>query len=248
MLNQGSRESKPRWGSEGREQKATAILSSLLAYSDEKILNGLWVDVGCGSGGMVSALAPYVRRVVGVDPEPWPQWSECSSSRLNASFVIAYCDRDEFPLLPDSADIIICNQVYEHVRDPQKLLFNIYTLLKPGGVCYFAGPNLLWPIEPHLFWPFVHWFPRSFSQELMALLGSKQFHLLDANSTHYWKLVGWMKGQGFEVFDGIKTRLFHSLVNASMLNSAKFVSKIPLRFFRAAHPLSPGFVFILSKR
>lgn len=237
----------PRWGTENRDGKAMAILSTLLAYTDESILHSVWVDLGCGSGGIVENLAPHVERIIGVDPEPWSDWSARESANPNLSFIIARCDESELPLPPNTADVVICNQVYEHVSSPEKLLENIYAILKPGGVCYFAGPNLLWPLEPHLFWPFIHWLPRRFAQQTMVLLGSKQADFFDAYSTHYWKLMSWMKASGFEISDGIKVRLRFALEHAKKMRLAKNLSKIPRPIYALLHPFSPGFVFILRK-
>lgn len=243
-----ARQYKPRWGNMDRDRKASAILSTLLSYSGEQVLNGLWVDIGCGSGGIVAALAPQVERVIGVDPEPWPDWSVLESSNQNLSFLTAPCDTSDLPLPPNSVDVIICNQVYEHVASPENLLSNIHALLKPGGVCYFAGPNLLWPIEPHLFWPFIHWLPRDFAQRTMILLGSKQAELFDAHSTHYWKLTRWMQTRGFEISEGIKMRLIHTLAPAETTILARFIMRIPRPIFAVLHPAAPGFIFLLRKR
>ena len=68
-----------------------------------------------------------------------------------------------------------------------------------GGIAYFAGPNLLFPIEPHVFWPFVHWLPRGLAVRLMRALGSRK--VLDANSASWWRLHAWF--DGFEVSNAL---------------------------------------------
>lgn len=248
VTEQSQHQTSPRWGRENRDRKALAILSTLRAYSNEQGLGGVWVDLGCGSGGMAATLAPYVERIIGVDPEPWPDWKNIESSTPNLSFITAPCDKTTPPLPPQSADVIICNQVYEHVASPQNLVANIHRLLKPGGICYFAGPNLLWPIEPHLLWPFIHWLPRRIAQRGMTLLGSSQAGLFDAHSTHYWKLKGWMKAMGFEVSEGVKMRLLHTIESSRMDSLAKIIHRTPRAVFTLLHPVSPGFIFLLRKR
>lgn len=247
-LDKLDQEATPRWGKDHRDRKAMAIVATLQAYEGESVLQGVWVDLGCGSGGIVENLAPYVERIIGVDPEPWPDWRVLEAANNNVTFLIAPCDEREPPLARNSADVVICNQVYEHVSSPENLLSNIHSLLKPGGVCYFAGPNLLWPIEPHLFWPFIHWLPRRFAQRIMILLGSKQADLFDAHSTHFWKLTGWMKTSGFDVSEGLKMRLLFALENAKRTGLARMFSRIPRPVYELLHPASPGFVFILRKR
>lgn len=180
----------PRWGAEKRDTKGEQILLTLRHFAGEQVQNGRWLDIGCGSGGIAAHLAPHVQEMIGVDPEPWSRWQTWTQEHPNLSFIQASVDT--LNLAPASLDVIICNQVYEHVPDPQALIRLIHTLLKPGGIVYFAGPNLLFPIEPHVFWPFVHWIPRRFAIALMKILGSKHADALDAYSTHYWKLRHWL--------------------------------------------------------
>jgi len=65
----------PRWGSEGRERKAMVILETMVARCGDLDAGGTWLDIGCGSGGIASALAHHVGRIVGIDPEPWSAWA-----------------------------------------------------------------------------------------------------------------------------------------------------------------------------
>ena len=39
-------------------------------------------------------------------------------------------------------DVVFCNQVLEHVSEPQKALMEFYRILKPGGVLLLAVPHL----------------------------------------------------------------------------------------------------------
>ncbi|MDE2461791.1 MAG: class I SAM-dependent methyltransferase [Gammaproteobacteria bacterium] len=234
----------PRWGQEGRDRKAEAILRTLQLHCDRDMRRGTWLDIGCGSGGIAATLAGHVERVVGVDPEPWERWQSYRSQHPNLSFHVGSYRDLETLLGADSCSVVVCNQVYEHVDNPMALLASIHRVLKSDGVCYFAGPNLLWPIEPHVFWPFVHWLPRKFAQRLMRLFGSKRADELNAYSIHYWRLMGWFRNAGFSP----------SVIIAARLNS-EFAARgwlvhLPEWFatlINAMAPLSPGFVFSLRK-
>jgi SAM-dependent methyltransferase len=234
----------PRWGSDHRERKALAIYATLVSAIGPRTESATWVDVGCGSGGIAAALSVLAGNVIGVDPEPWPDWDEMCVRQTNLSFLVSRFDGDQPPIADASADIVVCNQVYEHVSDPAALLRNIYRILKPGGVCYFAGPNLLWPIEPHVFWPFVHWMPRKTALALMNLLGSNQASDLDAASLDWWRLTSLIDTTGFERHDGIKARLVGGLKGTRIEGLLTF---LPNRLFAFLAPVSPGFVFILYK-
>lgn len=71
------RTADPRRGQRDRDKKAEAILRTvgLMAQGCE-LRQGARLDIGCGSGGIAAALAGQVRRVVGLDPEPWERWKQ----------------------------------------------------------------------------------------------------------------------------------------------------------------------------
>jgi 2-polyprenyl-3-methyl-5-hydroxy-6-metoxy-1,4-benzoquinol methylase len=116
----------PRWGQEGRAAKAEAIARTLRWRCDGELPRGLWLDVGCGSGGIAAALAPFADRVVGVDPESWERWQAFRDRDPNLDFRKGGY-RDLASLVGSgSCDVIICNQVYEHVDDPEALLQSIH--------------------------------------------------------------------------------------------------------------------------
>lgn len=236
----------PRWGQEARDRKALAILKTLELHCGKGFRDGVWLDLGCGSGGIASTLAAKVNKVVGIDPEPWARWSEYMLVQQNLEFLRMTCADMLSSGGIDQFDVVVCNQVYEHTGNPIELLNAIYCALKPDGVCYFAGPNLLWPIEPHVFWPLVHWFPRRFSIWLMRLFHSKRLHLFDAHSWSYWKLTRAFTSNGFVYQNAIPARIEIELDNRKTPLKKAF-SIIPRRLLNALTPVAPGFVFVLSK-
>lgn len=243
----GSGSGTPRWGNDNRDRKARAILRTVQSHCGSGVNALSWADFGCGSAGLASSLACQVQHVVGIDPEPWPQWAQETASKENLRLMVAECDAEQLPLPPGSVDVIVCNQVYEHVRDPRGLVRNIARVLKPGGCCYFAGPNLLWPVEPHVNWPLVHWFPRQSAHRLMHWLGCEAPERLDAFSASYWTLRRWFFEQGLIPEEGLRARLAASLEGAGLPLLARGVSAIPRGIFATLMPASPGFVFVLRK-
>lgn len=230
-----------RWGQQDRDIKAQAIAQTLRHYMNLPLVQADCVDIGCGSGGIAFHLAPLVHSMIGVDPESWGRWRDFQTQRDNLRFLH---EPVENLSLPDAcADVVICNQVYEHVQSPELLIQEIYRILKPSGYCYFAGPNLLFPIEPHIFWPFVHWLPRRFAQRLVRATGSKA--VLDARSTHYWRLRTWFAG--FEIQNAVPYIARHSLGFQRRHWIYCVVSALPTWLLHLLTPLSPGFVLMLKK-
>lgn len=237
----------PRWSNVARDRKAEAIWRTLRHRFGTGIGAGRWLDVGCGSGGIACVLAQKADHVTGVDPEPWEAWRAAVGVHANLQLLAGEFDGASPPLPDASFDVVICNQVYEHVRDPAALVRNIHRVLKPGGLCYFAGPNLLWPIEPHVFWPIVHWLPREAAQRAMVALGSRRAAELDAYSATSWRLVSWFRQSGFIVYNGIPDRMAVTEGRGVLALLMRSFARLPAPVHRVFVPLMPSFVFLLQK-
>lgn len=240
--------SDPRWGTHGRNRKAAAILHTLRSSCGPNVGSGRWLDVGCGSGGIAAALADFVDHIEGVDIEPWERWVSYMDQHQNLQLKTGRCDAENIPMARSAYDVIICNQVYEHVANPRQLLSNIEQMLKPQGVCYFAGPNLLWPVEPHVYLPCVHWLPRRLALRLMRALGSKHMEDLDAYSSTWWKLHSWFRQCGFEPRNAIPERLLAVEGDSFAAAAARMLGKLPRHLHAALGPFAPAFVFVLRKK
>ncbi|MDR3386989.1 MAG: methyltransferase domain-containing protein [Rudaea sp.] len=246
MIDEKPAVADPHWGQLGREEKAECILRTVENFIGRDVSQGVWLDVGCGSGGVAATLAQHVKQVIGVDPESWQRWQQMCDKSPNLSFHAGSYRELEKVLAAESADVVVCNQVYEHVDDPQALLSAIHRVMKPGGLCYFAGPNLLWPIEPHVFWPFVHWLPRLFAQRAMTALGSKQAHCLDAWSWSYSRLTKAFVRAGFVASGAISERI-RAQAQVSPSTFSRMAAHLPRSVVSVLTPVAPGFVFILTK-
>jgi 2-polyprenyl-3-methyl-5-hydroxy-6-metoxy-1,4-benzoquinol methylase len=101
------------------------------------------LDVGCGSGGfgrtLRRALGPSAR-IVGVDPVE----SNVASSAEGNGFdeVLHGYFPDAFEGRGDTFDLIVFNDVLEHVVDPWALLREVPKQLAPGGKVLAAIPNI----------------------------------------------------------------------------------------------------------
>ena len=231
----------PRWGAKNRDIKGQAILMTLKHFIDKPLDQLSVMDIGCGNGGIAATLAPHFDSTIGMDVESWPHWVDFKERHKNLNFI--NMSAENISIDDASMDVIICNQVYEHVPNPKKLISEIERLLKPGGYCYFAGPNLLFPIEPHVFWPFVHWFPRDFAIRFMKRLGSTA--ILDAYSADYWTLKRWL--HKFVVYNALP----YVLKNPRRYNRSSCIwnlaSLAPISIYEFLTFVSPAFIFVLQK-
>ena len=92
-------------------------------------------EIGCGAGFSIQYLAERGWRVTGIDPSEYSlQWSR----RLGFQLVNAYFDGD---LLSGEADLIYCNDVFEHIPQVETFSRNVWKALGEGGVFCFSTTN-----------------------------------------------------------------------------------------------------------
>jgi SAM-dependent methyltransferase len=121
------------------------------------------LDFGCGRGQLVGQLRAQGWRAFGV---------EVGERFVAAGAILSEIFSDEYPIISlvgaDGAapfpagyfDLVVADQVFEHVGDLDKVAADIARLLKPGGILIGIYPAPLRPIEPHYRLPLVHWLPK----------------------------------------------------------------------------------------
>lgn len=93
-------------------------------------LSGRLLDVGCGSKPYRSLFA--VDAYIGLDID-----SEITRERGISDY---YYDGNIFPFADATFDALLCNQVLEHVFNPEQFLAEIVRVLKPGGKLLLTVP------------------------------------------------------------------------------------------------------------
>ncbi|MGD2152393.1 MAG: class I SAM-dependent methyltransferase [Gemmatimonadales bacterium] len=100
------------------------------------------LDVGCGAGGYTvqhaEALGVPLGRVTGVEYNP----DNLTAARQRFRTERVDLERDELPLGDGSVDLIICNQVLEHMKNVFWALAEMDRVLAVGGVLAVGIPNL----------------------------------------------------------------------------------------------------------
>jgi ubiquinone/menaquinone biosynthesis C-methylase UbiE len=168
-----------------REEKAAKILALLKKHCSGDLSKLDCLDVGCGDGGITARLAPYFHHVIGIDVEPnRVRSAESCSHQKNLAFSVA--SAHHIPFNDSSFDIVVCAQVYEHVQDQQALASEIWRVIRPGGICFFSGPNRLKLMEEHYWLPFLSWLPRPLANRYLWVF--RQVREYDAFPRFYWEL------------------------------------------------------------
>jgi ubiquinone/menaquinone biosynthesis C-methylase UbiE len=104
------------------------------------------LDIGCGMGMYVSQFRQFSSEVHGVDVDP--DKVERASAWLPNLHV---AQAEDLPFPDSSFDVILLNEVIEHVEDDVQTIREAYRVLAPGGHIVIYAPNRLYPFETHGF-------------------------------------------------------------------------------------------------
>jgi SAM-dependent methyltransferase len=126
--------------SEGRERYSLRVL-----------------DVGCGRGGTVAWLLEQGFDAYGVDVRPDYIANGCAYLGPDR---LAALDGAMYPYPDDHFDIVISDQVFEHVADLGQLAREVARTSKVGAVGLHVFPGKWTFTEGHLQAPLVHWLPK----------------------------------------------------------------------------------------
>ena len=111
------------------------------------------LDLGSGVGSFVMACKKRGLRVFGLEPDRIGQGAKITSiqiarRRLDAPVFVSGVG-ESLPF-PDSCfDLVVMNQVVEHVTDQSVVVGEAARVLREGGAIYVACPNYLRFYEPH---------------------------------------------------------------------------------------------------
>jgi SAM-dependent methyltransferase len=102
------------------------------------------LDVGCGIGTYVRRFRSFSDEVFGIDVAPdrvLRGAAELPNLMLASS--------DALPFPSASFDVVLLNEVIEHVRNDRATMVELARILKPGGHAIFYAPNRFYPFETH---------------------------------------------------------------------------------------------------
>jgi SAM-dependent methyltransferase len=108
------------------------------------------LDDGCGIGQYVGHLSEVAREVYGLDYER--ERVVEAARRLERPRVL--CAAGEHLPFPDATfDLVLSNEVIEHVQDDRAAVAEMVRVLRPGGRAVIFCPNRWYPVEQHgVFW------------------------------------------------------------------------------------------------
>jgi glycosyltransferase involved in cell wall biosynthesis len=163
---------------ESAESSHGRIFALLASRPPSKIL-----DLGCSAGHLAQRLQELGHHVTGVDRFESPEVTE----RLGA-FVKADLDAGIPAEAGSGYDVVLAADVIEHLREPEALLRDAKTVLRPGGSLVVCVPNI------------SHWYPRF--RTLMGRFDYDQRGILDKTHLRFFtrrSLRRTLEREGFKV-------------------------------------------------
>ena len=99
----------------------------------------------------------------------------------------------------EAFDLVILDNVYEHLPDHDAALAAIWRAMRPGAVLYVLVPNKLWPVEAHYDLPFLSWLPLPLANRYLRLTRRGNSYEDASYAPTYWGLKTAMSKHGSEV-------------------------------------------------
>lgn len=226
-----------------RYQKAAKVIAVCRDFADRPLGELTALDLGASTGIMTDYFARHFKRVIALDVDHVGLHSGQRSSQAdNIDYI---CSDGTCSALRDgTVDVIICNQVYEHVLDQNGLAYEIERLLSPRGFCYFGAGNRFVLIEGHYFLPCLSWMPMWASHLYLKLMGRKvkyDVYLLSLRNLR--KLL-----KNFDMIDYTEKVIQHpeAFSATDVIGPGSFLAKMPRWLFRLVFPLLPAWIFIIK--
>ena len=176
--------------------KRLKLLSRLCDLSRTRLL-----DCGCGAGEYVFALMEqYGADAWGIEY----QGDKVAKANCHArhGHRVSQGDIGQLPYAEAEFDLVLLNEVLEHVPDECMALREVFRVLKRGGLLFVFSPNRWFPFETHgcalkrrnqpvpPSVPFIPWLPRSIA---------KRWFVFWARNYGQGELTGLIRNAGFEI-------------------------------------------------
>ena len=131
------------------------------------------LENGCGLGAYIGPLRRYTPAVHGLEYE-FDRAAE--AGRRHPPSLVVCAAGEHLPYPAASFDVIVSNEVIEHVQDDRAAVAEMVRALRPGGRLLLFCPNRWYPVEQHgIYWrgryrfgniPLVNYLPNALRNKL----------------------------------------------------------------------------------
>ncbi len=233
-----------QYDSRGRAQKAKKTIAVLSHFLPQiKQLDAL--EMGCSAGNLASIYVEHFRTFTGIDiDEAAIEYAQKHFESPGLTFHLEDAMNTRFA--DASFDVVICSHVYEHVPSAEKLMAEIYRVLRPGGICYFAAGNRLIWNEPDNRLPLLSVMPRWLAQIYFRSAGRGKHYYEKFYSV--WGLRRLVKA--FHVVDYTRSVIQNPtrFEATDMFTEGSFKHKAALFASRWLYWIFPTYLWLLVKK
>ena len=231
----------------GRLQKArktVAVILDALRTAGLDPRRARVLDIGCSTGILTRHYAEFFGHVVGVDIDDGAvEWAQKNRAADNIDYRVG--DSMELPFSAAEFDVVTCTHIYEHVPDAQRMLDEIFRVLKPGGVCYFAAENRIRLWDGHYDLPLLTVLPKTLGDWYVRLMGKGEGRY----ETHATLRGLRRMARRFEIVDYTKpvVRDPARFEATDMVQAGSLKQRAALATLAAAYWAFPTYLWILRK-
>jgi len=178
-------------------ERYTQLFSFISPYlnKDSRIL-----DIGCARGGFLNFLIEKgFRNVYGIDPiKNYVDNAIIKNVKLGSVYSI--------PLDDNSIDIVILDQVLEHLYDLNTAMIEIYRVLDKGGICYIGVPDA--ERYNDIYYYIMREHLQHFKLNTLKLLAERsRFELIDHNKSES-DMIGTLKLPNLSVLLKVRNEIY----------------------------------------
>lgn len=132
------------------------VMRTLRKYVPEFAIEGARVlDIGCGDAGVIIAFAENGARVAGIEPSGKSfQRARVRAEEHGVEVDLRNGVAEDLPFPDASFDLVILDNVLEHVQDQERTLAEIRRVLRPDGLLYMVTPK---PYSLYSLWNDPHY-------------------------------------------------------------------------------------------
>ena len=134
------------------QARRISLIAGRIPLAHRRIL-----DIGCGVGEYVRHLRDLPASVVGIDVDRKRVHAGARSDEGMPNLLVGAAEA--LPFATRAFDIVLLNEVIEHVQDDRATLEEALRVLSPGGHIVIYAPNRLFPFETHgVYWRGIYRF------------------------------------------------------------------------------------------
>ncbi|MBN1353089.1 MAG: class I SAM-dependent methyltransferase [Candidatus Omnitrophica bacterium] len=170
-----------------------ARISGIFSSVASRKTNGVFLDVGCGTGKVMTIAGRYFETCIGIDISP----GMCSLCKKNG-FSVHRASADNLPIKNESVDMVSSYALLHHVADPRYMFREIHRVLKKGGYFYTDNdPNFYQraTLEKNLLYRLMRRIYNAVSEERFLKKERIKKEVRDTAEYHHFKTRGLKTGE-----------------------------------------------------